>query len=474
MGGPASLVYRRGSRSSLSLASLVDPSTEIDAATLAAWVVRAPPTALDRTPYKGIRIEHVTVPPRVVRGPSPSRAQAPDFLRRALIAAVDASLVGVRRVAVLAGGGIDSSALLAIATRWAKRTGGSAFAVSLDFEGRGDDRPHLRALEAHLQCEVVRVQPEEAAHRISLLASGADGVPVTHPVSPMMAEMLARARAHGAERVLCGAGADELLGGSPQALVEIALRGHPVRAMRAARRLAGFDLPRAPTWSWLVRPLVGRALPTTLRAWRDRRDHRYVAPDWAGPVLRSYFEEQRRLAGVNVRVPPRTERERFAAISEDPFRTVYAWERLQHEHAGGVDLWWPYQDLDLAAAVAALPPDYLLFGDRWRGLFRESLRDLVPDSLREREDKAFFEPALRRFVDAAGGLESLRPIARMRELGSLGLVDRSAFAAAFERFVAAPDDGEAWVLLWPVLAVEAFLGATHGAASVAAVERRAS
>jgi hypothetical protein len=173
--------------------------------------------------------------------------------------------------------------------------------------------------------------------------------------------------------------------------------------------------------------------------------------------LRSFFEERRRLAGAHVASPPRTASTRFAAIRDDPYRvgSVSGWQ--QDEHAAGVDIWWPYLDLQLAAAVAALPADYLLFGDRWRGLLRASIRDLVPDSLREREDKASFEPALRRFIDAAGGLASLRPLASMRELASMGLIDPPAFAVAFERFVAAPEDGEAWASLWSPIAVEAFL-----------------
>ncbi|MDB4938588.1 MAG: Asparagine synthetase [Labilithrix sp.] len=470
VGGPASLVFRRGPESSTSLSELIDPATRIDPSALAAWVVGAPPIALERTPFRGIDAAYVTRPSGRPRRTQPSLADAPEALRKALVAAVDAALVGVRRVAVMTGGGIDSSVLLALTAAWAKRTGGSAFAVSLDFEGPGDDRPHLRALERHLGCEVLRVTPEDAADRMALLASGADGAPIWHPMMPIEVEMVTRARAHGAERVLCGGGADELFGGSPQALADIAWRGHPLRALRSARRLSGFGRPRSPAWTWVLRPLLGRALPTRLRGWRDRRDPRFDPPEWAGPVLRSFFAEQRHAAGVRVRRPPRTEDERFAAIAHDPYRVVLAWYRQQQERVTGVDLWWPYLDLDLAASVAELPADYLLYGDRWRGLLRTSIRDLVPDSLRERPDKAAFEPALRRFVDAAGGLDSLRPLASMQRLGALGIVDPARFASAFERFVAKPDAGEPWVVVWPALAVEAFLRGPRASAE----QRRAS
>jgi len=457
VGGPASVIYRRGSRSSTSLEALVDSATPLDPSVLAGSLVWAPPNTPGRSLYRGIDATHVTVPPDALPGRPPGLSDAPAFLRAALVRAVENALAGARRVAVMTGGGIDSSVLLALATRWAKRTGGSAFAVSLDFAGGGDDRPHLHALERHLGCEVIRIHPEDAVGRIPLLAQGADAAPIWHPTGLMEIEMLARARANGAERVLCGGGADELFGGSPQALAEIALRGHPIRAVQAAQRLAGFDRPRLPSWSWIARPLIGRMLPARVRGWRERRSASYRPAAWAGPALRAFHDEQRRIASINARRPPRTGGERFAAIRDSPYRMAFASGRQQDERAGDIDIWWPYLDLSLAAAVATLPPDYLLCGDRWRGLLRASIRELVPESLREREDKASFEPALRRFIEAAGGFDSLRPLASMPTLGSLHLVDRQAFGSAFERLVASPEDGEAWASLWPPLAIEAFL-----------------
>jgi hypothetical protein len=204
-------------------------------------------------------------------------------------------------------------------------------------------------------------------------------------------------------------------------------------------------------------------LPARLHAWRDRRSVPSVAaPAWAGPVARSFLEQQRRLAVARRRRPPRTAAQRFEAIRDAPHRVVLAWGRQQEEHVAGVEVWSPYQDLRLAAAVASLRPDYLLADDRWRGLLRASIRGLVPESIRERIDKARFEPALRRFVDAAGGLASLRPLASGRALASLGLVEPAQLEAAFERFAAAPDDGASWVSLWAPLAVEAFLRGRGG------------
>jgi asparagine synthase (glutamine-hydrolysing) len=409
------------------------------------------------TPYAGIELDHLTMPPRVRSFSVPRHADAPAFLRRALVEAIDVALRGVRRVAVATGGGLDSSVLLGLAWDWARRTGGSAFAVSLDFEAIGDDRPHLAALERHLGCEVIRVKPEEAAPRIALLTSGIDGVPVPFSTMPMEVELRARALAHGAERVLSGAGGDELFGGSPQALAELAWRGHPLRAVRAARCLEGFGEPTHPAWSWVGRPFLGRMIPGPVREWRARRQPPYESPAWLGPVARAFLEEARQRDDERAGAPRRTAPQRFEANRSDPHRVVLAWARHQEAHASGVDCWDPYLDLDLAAAVTSLPPDYLLFGNTWRGLLRAAAGELLPDSLRERMDKACFEPALQRFMVAAGGLESLRPLASARALASLGLVEPKAFAAAFDAFVAAPEDGLAWVTLWSALSIEAFL-----------------
>ena len=475
MGGPASLVFRRRSlqslsptvggdsvvpRASRSLAALLGAApheTAIDPVALASWVTRAPPNRTTATPYVGIELDHVMIPPQRHLGGPPALHEAPAYVRRALVAAVDVALAGVRRVAVATGGGLDSSVLLGLATEWAKRTGGTAFAVGLDFEGPGDDRPHLAALERHLGCEVLRVRPEEAAPRISLLSEGVDAMPILAASVPMEIELYARARANGAERVLSGAGGDELFGGSPQSLAEIAWKGHPLRAAHAARRLTGFGEPSSPAWSWVARPFLGRLMPARVRAWRARRQPAYELPAWFGPVARSFLEESRRHDDDRAARLSRDAAQSLAAIRSDPHRVVLAWGRHQEEQAAGIDSWDPYLDLDLAAAVIRLPPDYLLFGDTWRGLLRAAAGDLLPHSLRVRMDKARFEPALQRFMAAAGGLESLRPLASGRALAALGLVEPKAFAAAFDAFAAAPDEGRSWVALWSALSIEAFL-----------------
>jgi asparagine synthetase B (glutamine-hydrolysing) len=418
------------------------------------------PDALGETPYEAITCS-LDEPGEMLPVNDAAAPRSPDeavrVLRVELEAAVDRALASVRRVAVLAGGGVDSAGLLALTVDWARRTGGSAFAVALDFASPGDDRPHLRALESALRCEVVRVSPEEAASRFSLMR-GVDAAPFPWPVAPMEVELMSRARALGAERVLMGVGGDELFDGDPRSLSTLLEQGSVRKAFQLARTLRGFDRPRFPMASWAVRPLLARCMPRAVRESRARLLPVQV-PTWAGPALTTYLHRahdmrveaaaQSRMRGDDPLAPSKAVEARY--------REYLAWCRHAEAVASGVERVDPFLDRTLAARVERIPRAWMLHGAMRRGLFREAMRPLLPSSVRLREDKASFEPAMTRFVSSVGGLSSLRELATATELQAHGLVDRRAFIATFDAFVADPEQREAWTALWPALCVEAFL-----------------
>jgi asparagine synthase (glutamine-hydrolysing) len=468
MGGPARLFFwsvphaavGEHSVESRSLAQLQGAlRPRVDPRGLAPWVRAWPPLSPADTPYTTVRARIVEENLGPMEPLPRSPGEAPEYLLRALEAAMGRALSGVKRVAILTGGGLDSAVLLALAVRWARRTGGSAFAVASDHGGKGDDRPYLRALEDHLGCEVVRVRPEGAADAMRFFRSGVDGAPFPWATGPIEVDLLERAKAHGAERALSGAGGDELFGGDARALSDVALRGHPLRALRAARALRGFGEPRSRALSWIVRPAVARALPRSLRRARARRSAR-PAPKWAGPILRELVEEQAHRGAAQALQPRRSDR--IETVIDDPHRVYLAWNRHLEEVASGLDCWDPYQDSALIRAVRGLPRELLLLGDCWRGLLREAARGLLPEALRLRMDKASSEEALVRFIDVAGGVASLRPLATVERLADLRLAEPGPFQEAFARFEAHPEDGPSWVTLWPALAVESFLREVDG------------
>ena len=444
------------SASSLSDLLATRPSS-LDSMALVPRVLVREPNFLGETPYRGVRCRRRAVASRTLSPPAVPRTpvDAVRAVASALDAAVERALRGVRRVAVMTGGGLDSAGLLALATRWARRTGGSVFAVALDFASTGDDRPHLAALQAHLDAEVLRISPEDAAHALGVYR-GVDASPFTWPTGAMEVEMMHRAKAHGAERVLNGAGGDQLFDGEPRSVARIARGGRLRESVRAARALRGFRRPRSPVLSWVVRPLVVSVTPLPLRRRVTKRPP-VEWPSWAGSALIDWLRASEQRTFDDTYRSRRDARE-HAALAKNKYDEYLFWLVHQESFATGLSSAEPYLDPVLIDAVNAIPPEWLLLGDMRRGLYREAMRGLLPESVRTRQDKAAFEPAMERFVAAARALDVLGDCASGAELARLGIVEPRAFQRAFEQFAksTSPDSFE-WVSLWPAICVEAFL-----------------
>lgn len=443
------------------LADLVaSRSWALDVRALASRTVAEVPEHPCDTPYVGIRcMLHGDERAAAVTRPCSDANEAARVLRETLRAAVDRMLGSARRVAVLAGGGVDSGGLLALTVDWAKRTGGSAFAVALDFEAAGDDRPHMRALEAHLRCEVIRVNPRDSGHRLALLA-GVDAAPLCWPTAAMEIEMMTRARENGAERVLTGGGGDQLLNGNPRALATLVGYRSLREALSTARSLRGFEQPRSPAVSWVVRPLLATVFPRSVRVARARLA-RIVVPAWAGPLLRAFIETQRDRRAESAEAA--TSAVAPSGVTDARERIALAWLRHANEVAAGIRRVDPYLDAEVIATVGSFPPSWLLHGGVRRGLFREAMRGWLPETTRLRDDKACFEPALEAMLAARKG-KALDALTTGDHLAARGIVDRARFATAARSFLARPSaDPTSWSTLWPALAVEAFLRAREGA-----------
>lgn len=477
---------------SRTLSTLVDPATEagraalrggLSLARLSALMLTHTEGALGATPYRAVR--------RVLPGPSsslpsldasdantiPLRLADPVDLAKALRAelfgAVERAMQGARRVAVLGGGGVDSSAVLALACEVAKRRSDlEIVAVAFDFEGPGDDRPHMRALCKHLGVEPIRVTPAEAGRFVRPMLV-ADGAPYTWPSAGFERALAEAARKTGADLTLGGAGGDDLFDGDPRELASLFVRS-PQAALRHARRLVISDAdPQAPTRlrtraGWLLRPLLAPLLPAPLRTRRRVREFGRWFP-WAGPALRRALEEHAALAHApDARAT--TPSERYLRLARSAHLAEVGTMRAQLACASGIPRRDPLLDPSLLEFVASVPPHHLFLGERMRGLFRESVRGLVPDSVRLRTDKASFETAQAEMIESAGGFAAFADLARVERSAALGLVEPSRFSRSFERLALAHASSRArsgadaelvpgadWLGIWPVLAVEAFL-----------------
>lgn len=444
-------------------------------ATLAAWVPIASPEA---TLFEGIaRLlpgealvasvgsgAHVRRRDEARRAPSLPRddRDLPAALWAELRAAVGRATRGARRVAVLAGGGVDSSAMLAAALAELRgATAAEVVAISLDFAGPGDDRPHRRALADALGIVPLLVTPEDAGAHVprALLM---DDLPYVGQSGPLDLALAARARDAGADVVLSGAGGDELFAGDLRELASLLLRGRLVTAWRAARGVVPPWAPSLPARvaDYLVRPLVRPLVPRRALAARARAADRGAYP-WAGAELAAMLADARAQGVAAQRPPPRTFDERARAWAHDTRFLEHADLRDLIERETGLEREDPFLDARLVAWVSALSIEQLNRGPRHRGLLREAAAlGGVPSSITSRVDKAHFEPAFARSLAAAGGLDALADLPRLERLVTMGMVTERGAAslrAAIVRDPSGPSSAEAWSALWQLMSLEAFL-----------------
>jgi len=404
--------------------------------------------------------------PRAELAPLPTPFTDVDALAEELWRRVEASvrraIGGAKTVAVMVGGGVDSSGLLAAAIAAARGASSAeareVLALALDFDAQCSDRPYRRDLARALGIEPIALAPREAAPWFASTFV-LDAQPYILGIGPMEQLVFRRARERGAEVLLTGYLADEILAGDLRGLAVEARAGSPLRALRNALRL---ELPwpttrRERVASYIVRPLLKPLVPRALLRRSGARGHARDYP-WARPRLSRKLAALRDWgAGLS---PPRTDAERYERFERWPLYADYADWRGQMESATGLVRRDPYADEDVLALLASVPQSVLSHGGWYRGLFRVALRGRVPESIRWRTDKSWFEPAFAETAEAAGGLRSLGDLWRPRALEALDILDAAAFERAMTPLFEEPSSTEKCADLWSlaaqVLACESF------------------
>lgn len=447
----------------------------LDRERLAAACANAAPPDVRSTVFRGVRRlaaceslrldrggEHFRprdVPPlTTIEAPVPELARE---LWRRLEDAVARGMEGRSHVAVATGGGLDSGGLLAAAVARGAQTGAVVTPVSLSFGGEGDDRPHLDALSAMLGVTPARVTPSDAGRFLNG-SFVADAQPYSLGVAAIDRALFDRAKRVGADVMLSGYAADEILAGDLRALAATFLGRD---ALAVAKTALGLALPweTKPLWrlrAYLIAPLLKPWIPPAVLRRRDvaaqRREYA-----WAGPELVRVFESS---AERNARErAPRDATERYLRFAASKRLVDYADMRTQIEALGGLRRVDPYQDDELIAFLAQVKPINLLHRGEYRGLFREALRGHTPESHRLRPDKAYFENAFATMLETAGGFAAFRDLARARRLVDLGIVDPDAYARRVVELEASVKAGKDTSMMWPdflpVIAAELFLHA---------------
>ncbi len=350
-----------------------------------------------------------------------STGEAVTELWTQVCAAVRRAAGDAERIAVLLSGGLDSSGLLAALLREGRRV----MPITLDFEGPGDDRPHVRALEEAFGLEVVRIAPLEARDfwREVLVVDAAPFLNVSGPFELLFSR---KAAALGADLLLTGAAGDDVFSGDLRAYAA-EFRERP---LATAISVLGLELP----WSvgalrrlqhYVIEPLLGGTpLAEPLRRRRARRlMDRFP---FAGPGLKSVLV-QAGADSVDAREPPTSTAERFSWIAEGAWVSEAAERRSQIEILTGVRRRDPFLDPELLAFVAKLPVSMLQRGGWYRGLYRSALAGRLPESVRMRRDKGDIGPAIFALIEAQGGVDAFSELLSMEATGALGLIHPPAF-----------------------------------------------
>jgi asparagine synthase (glutamine-hydrolysing) len=328
--------------------------------------------------------------------------EAGGLVREALERSVARSCAG-ESTGIMLSGGLDS--------------GSVAAAAVTSLQGRSELRAYTATFPSHPEVDesaLVDVTTTALGLPSRRHASEADGVlaasaehveewrlPAASPNLFFQRPLLALARADGTDVVLDGQGGDELFGYSPFVLAHL-LRGLRLPTLlRLAHALSGGDLRG--TRRALGRYALCGAAPQRLRtAWWAHRS-RGPQPMWLTPSAAAVAGEPPGRAAWSRLDGPRwwcwladvltAGRERMGV--HDHLRRKLASERLVGAHP-------LLADLDLIELALALPPELAFQGHLDRPVMREALRGLLPDPIRLRPTKSYFNELL---VDALSGRE---------------------------------------------------------------------
>lgn len=382
--------------------------------------------------------------------------------------------VADRPAAVFVSGGIDSSAIAAVAAEVSgERRLPPPFGLSLVIEHPAlDERAKQRAVAGDLGMELLSASIEQAVGRRGLLratldvsrAGSAGPADILQPIFDFLShEGLSRGR----ETFLNGQGGDEWLLPLPVYGVD-RLRALDLPALYRLWH-AWYDyLPfgsnasfaRHSLWTWGARPFVRAAALRGARSAprvRELLAQRFLEklPAWLAPdpALRRDIVERALFAAPRVPFAElyRTSRR---ALLDRPDRPGITEEAFATRRRTGARILMPLLDTDLVRFLYRLPPELLLDGGHAKALARHVVAPRVPTFgagwPRTVTGDRYFRPLIERETPQAWHEAGGTPL-----LADLGIVDESTVTRLVH-------DGSSPRWLWPTTNVDAWLRSCVG------------
>jgi len=363
-------------------------------------------------------------------------------------------------------GGMDSTSIVCVSDRIRMQQGAAADelldTVSYydDSEPGWDEKPYFSAVE--------RIRRKFGVHFDASIRTGSFQLPDSE-FGPYLTPGMDLCRlekerklteiieSHGYRAIVSGIGGDELLGGNPDPLPELAdllVSGHPVHLFRQAL-----------VWSVQTRKPIVSMFRDTIAFLMNLHGRDYgrnkSIPEWLTPrisELASVDESQGDRRRLSWMVSPSRLVNWLGlcdAAENFPNRSPDAMTRLEYR--------FPYMDRDLVEFILSIPREQLVRPGARRSLMRRSLRGIVPDCILNRRRKA---------VLIKGPLSILREsqsviTALMRDALSVdrAIIDYPRFRSALISAVEGRSP-EGWAYLVRTLKYELWLRSNYGTEAV--------
>jgi asparagine synthase (glutamine-hydrolysing) len=359
---------------------------------------------------------------------------------------LDAVRAAVRRhgggepgAGVLLSGGLDSSAVLAVAAEDARAAGHGpppVFTAVFPDHPQLDERAASGAVAERWGAEAVLV-PVGARSVASEGASYVErwGVPLQHPSATFFRPVLEDAARRGIRVLLDGEGGDELFGCEPLLIADRLRRGDVRGAWRLSHSLPGTGgrldrrQARVVLRSWV---LPGLMAPAVVRRLRRLRDGGCGVPLWLrASACETVLDAAASADDAWWRLGPPRWRAHLSWTLTDGRTALGVHDHLRRTTVpSGVRDSHPFLDVELVETVLGILPEHM-FGHTYdRPALRAALAGRLPEQVRLRRDKVFFDVLLRdallgpdrRAVDAVlGHAQALEPIASAAAIRELWL-----------------------------------------------------
>jgi len=329
-------------------------------------------------------------------------------------------------------GGMDSSAIVCVADRLAARgcaPGTRIDTVSYyqDGEPAWDERPYVAVVEkmrGRGGCHIDVSSHTLLNYRYD--SRSPELTPVSRGVTSDSVRQLAKCIASSKNRiVLSGLGGDEVLGGAPAFLPQLADLFVAARFVALMRQLKAWALSDRTTVLALLVEVARAFLPTSLNGGSRNADPPlWLAAHFVAAHPRAFSRYQNPFSLFRVKPSLQEKLETIDALQRQLACCVQTAPILCERR-------YPYLDRDLLEFLFTIPPNQLQRPGQRRSLMRRALVGIVPEGLLNRKRKAFL--ARQPLLDIMSHWSAYSALTDNSLLADLNIVDRRRLLDSLEQ-----------------------------------------